>query len=512
MPSKVMTLDIRSVNLHQRIKANPVTEAWLRVIDHSENIEAFFKILSEAKVIVPGKSEPQNRLSPYRWQDQSLRLLTPFYTSPNEMVIGLRKTGKSAEFKFAYIVMPFSEFLSYLIAHERSTHMNPGCAVSRYFAFEEIEFLMSRYGKPIETKQSAKGNRDAGGGKKLPSQLDIEIASGESPSTSNLEAWKNENEIALLLKTSPAKVRRHIKAVLSEIPLTCTPSVINSDSGEPPRYSLEVVYHVGRRLSGFAGSQDNTHFSLSFSNDNAKTVTPMIPPKTSADKFTKSRIVELEKDIKQLHRELDKKSAALNRAIDKNEAAKLKLDSKVEKVHSFYKGQIGELKQEIENLRASLANIASDLIIPASLEDILKLAELFFRREILLLPDAWRSANQYQFANEQKILVEAWAMIIALAVHLYRMKFKDDSFSVAGFQDLTGFELALRESKKTKKDKEIDSSREFLFNDQIIKVYPHIKSRVRDNFRLYFYIIEDEQKILICHLGQHLPTSQDKII
>jgi hypothetical protein len=66
----------------------------------------------------------------------------------------------------------------------------------------------------------------------------------------------------------------------------------------------------------------------------------------------------------------------------------------------------------------------------------------------------------------------------------------------------------MTERRATKRERELEALRTCDYNGKKILFFPHLKSSVQGiEFRIHFQFLDEEKKILICHLGGHLPTS-----
>ena len=193
-----------------------------------------------------------------------------------------------------------------------------------------------------------------------------------------------------------------------------------------------------------------------------------------------------------------------------------------------YKHEIQEYVSEVErlkannstldaknhNLHAQLVNADNGLLeiakgdYPQDISQVLQIFEKLYKHRLLVAPEAKQSAADFSGKNDARLLPVAWKMLDSVGSILFDMKFGDahSPFSDTGFQQRAGFELAMTEGRMTKRDAALARSRTLTYNGKDYDFTPHIKygNRPPKCLRLHFAFMEEEKKILICHLGDHL--------
>jgi|GEM_PF-5806129 len=187
-----------------------------------------------------------------------------------------------------------------------------------------------------------------------------------------------------------------------------------------------------------------------------------------------------------------------------------KTDVKIAPKKQYYESKIALLKDELNAARNDLELVKRPWKWPDSLEDVLSMGLDYFGDRLIYHEDLVQTAHDYASAREGKMIRDAWEMISALGQSMFRMKFIDGIFSEKIFTDETGIELAMTEGRQTKNNKIFERYRTFTFQGQAITSYAHVKGS--GDLRLYFHILEKERRILIYHLGEHLPNSQTKAL
>ena len=162
-------------------------------------------------------------------------------------------------------------------------------------------------------------------------------------------------------------------------------------------------------------------------------------------------------------------------------------------------------------------NTDIDFSLPESLSNVLALAKKFYENRIIIHEKAIRSANNYSGSSNIKIMSEAWRMLSRLNDTMYDLKFIQNSNELeSAFFEKTAIKFSMTESSTTKADKKFTNLRTCTYNINgklmDITFFPHLKSSVRDDFRLHFSFLEEEKKILVCHCGQHIDNAKTKHI
>lgn len=215
--------------------------------------------------------------------------------------------------------------------------------------------------------------------------------------------------------------------------------------------------------------------------------------------------------IKLLEYELEEKNKEIK---DKNEYSALEqeqfenkilelsvlLDEKKElcKKLQYEANQYPILSSKIAKLEAQQTNNI-DFSLPESLLDVLSLSEYIHKNHIIIHENAKRSANNYSGCSNIKIMVEAWRMLSRLNDIMYELKFIHNSNELEkSFFEKTAIKFSMTESSTTKSDKNFIKLRTCVYESDgklsEIKFFPHLKSSIRDDFRLHFSFLEEEKK------------------
>lgn len=195
---------------------------------------------------------------------------------------------------------------------------------------------------------------------------------------------------------------------------------------------------------------------------------------------------------------------------DIEERVKKQSQLKILQKEQYYEAQMLQLQNELALSRKDLETVKRPWKWPGSLEEVLSMGLDYFSDRLVYHEDLAQTARDYALGRESKMIRDAWEMISALGQFMYKMKFIDGVFSEKLFTDETGIELAMTEGRLTKKNKNFERFRTFIYQGQEITSFAHVKGS--GDLRLYFHILEKERRILIYHLGEHLPNAQSKAL
>jgi hypothetical protein len=177
-----------------------------------------------------------------------------------------------------------------------------------------------------------------------------------------------------------------------------------------------------------------------------------------------------------------------------------------------------ELKWKIEGLQARLERAGEGETVdtakllptlPMNLLEVAKTAKRFFSH-LAITDRALDAAADY---HECKSISEAWEMLLHMNSALYRLKFVDGEQDLErSFKNETGYELAMSEGRNTKRDKKLMDLRLLDFNGKQYDITPHLKHLNNEpkSVRIYFDFDEDTKKIIIGHIGRHIPNATTK--
>jgi hypothetical protein len=169
-----------------------------------------------------------------------------------------------------------------------------------------------------------------------------------------------------------------------------------------------------------------------------------------------------------------------------------------------------EMNREVYALKNDLEN-SSEWIYPETLTDVVRAGKKYYGSKLIFHERVYQSISAFSAAQSEKkyrLISEAVKMIKHLATTMHKLKFEDNNLSEDAFTNTTGIRFSMTERKITKNEKQIEKSRTLKYNGETITFYPHLKSTVQGTeLRVHFQFLENEKKILICHLGDHLPTA-----
>jgi hypothetical protein len=236
---------------------------------------------------------------------------------------------------------------------------------------------------------------------------------------------------------------------------------------------------------------------------------------------------EISNSLKKTQTMLEDLSRSPDEVILENVELKQKYDESQNKLHelqALLSGKtiaLNEANQslqdsfrEISILKNDLAN-AGEWIIPESLYDVVKAGKKYYSSKLVFherIPSTIQAFTAGESDKKNRIVQEAVKMIKALADEMYNLKFVENNLSEQGFTDLTGIQFAMTERKITTRNKFFERMRTCKYMGQIIMFFPHLKSSIQGTeFRIHFQFLENEKKILICHIGGHIPTAGTRL-
>jgi hypothetical protein len=181
----------------------------------------------------------------------------------------------------------------------------------------------------------------------------------------------------------------------------------------------------------------------------------------------------------------------------------------------------GDLKFKIQGVQARLGEAQSETSvdmakllpkIPETLLDTAKLAARSLHR-LVITDAAIESADEY--ANCQSCH-EAWEMLLHLNDAMFHLRFEDDSPKdlEKEFKEKTGYDLAMNEGKVTQKDKKLMRLRTLVHKGKQYDITPHLKHQNNEpkSVRIYFAFDEEDKKIIVGHIGRHIPNATTKTL
>lgn len=186
-----------------------------------------------------------------------------------------------------------------------------------------------------------------------------------------------------------------------------------------------------------------------------------------------------------------------------------RLDDEVKKLDWRCKDYQRRLDAGADGVAVDLSNLMPTL--PANLEQVAKAAAKFFSK-LIITDKALESACDY---SECKSIGEAWEMLRHMNDTLYRLKFGDGQKELErSFKNETGYELAMSEGRNTKRDNKLMNLRILRVGDREYDITPHLKHMNNEpkSVRIYFAFDEESKKIVVGHIGKHIPNATTKTV
>jgi hypothetical protein len=162
----------------------------------------------------------------------------------------------------------------------------------------------------------------------------------------------------------------------------------------------------------------------------------------------------------------------------------------------------GDVGMDISKLMPSL---------PTSLAEVAEAARKCFPT-LVITDRALESARDY---DECKSINEAWEMLRHMNDALHRMKFEEAQKELErAFKNETGYELAMSEGRNTKRDNKLMNLRLLRIGDREYDITPHLKHMNNEpkSVRIYFAFDEENKKIVVGHIGRHIPNATTKTL
>jgi hypothetical protein len=272
-----------------------------------------------------------------------------------------------------------------------------------------------------------------------------------------------------------------------------------SKAGEFRYYENVVTFHIGYQIQGPRGDEFRRWHSsllLDFCVD---------------QKSNEAELAELKGQLADARQSIQSLETALN---EKN-----KRISELEAAASRGQKSLQQLSQAILRKDKQIAELQSDhaalgeWLYPETVAEACEAAQARYGSRLVFHERVSQTVSEFSLNNDLRAAAEAVKMFKALAECLYNLKFERDNFSEEQFQNETGIPLSMTESRASKRDKAIEDTRVCFYNGRKITFYPHLKRNIQGTqMRLHFQFLSDERKILICHLGEHLPNAKSKYL
>jgi len=180
--------------------------------------------------------------------------------------------------------------------------------------------------------------------------------------------------------------------------------------------------------------------------------------------------------------------------------------------------EIGELKARVNDYERLVGELESSLEaerdcgVPATVWEAVENAGRRYASRLIIHPRVRDIAEAWPYKKKHLCVTHAVKMLEAVARTLYGMKFEspDGCIDPLEFQRITGYELAMTEGRQTKRNQSLDALRHCRHEDNDVSIYAHLKKRIDKNLHMRIYIgfLEEERKILIGQVGQHMANSQ----
>lgn len=204
-----------------------------------------------------------------------------------------------------------------------------------------------------------------------------------------------------------------------------------------------------------------------------------------------------------LQEELEAARAGFDKAVSE---ANFKLASTLHRTRTL-EMEAEALRKENGSLRTR-ASLVDNLRLPQTPAEALRLAADAFPDRLLFLPPAVKSAEEFPHGST----AEVWDVLRAMAAVLHPLIFGQEGGHVAKrFQDQAGFELTLRDMKANKRNQAFARLRTVEYNQKVHDMTAHVKGRSNkpgETLRVHFFADYDQDKLVIGHCGEHLPTSK----
>jgi hypothetical protein len=238
-------------------------------------------------------------------------------------------------------------------------------------------------------------------------------------------------------------------------------------------------------------------------------------------------IKKLNIELNRVNRSLEDLTKDPEEIIVENTTLKQDLDEANDKIHELQAllsgktiafnditQQLQEANILINGLRNDLMN-AGEWIFPDSLPNVVEASKKYYSTRLAFHERVNQTIEAFTPAKSEKrprIVQEAVKMLKSLADTMYRLKFIDNNLDEKTFTHLTGIPFSMTETKLTNRKSADVKARTCLYNGVKIDFFPHIKSSIQGTeLRIHFQFLEDERKILICHIGSHLPTAGTRL-
>lgn len=297
-----------------------------------------------------------------------------------------------------------------------------------------------------------------------------------------------------------------------------------------PRDSLRVFFP----FAGFVKSYEHPVIKLT-SDDSSEqinrlvrlvlmNVVPCSDWAVSVEKM--SDIIQLRKranrDLKEKEREAqrEKESKRLDELLKvkkKNAEDFAELANLYEKEACDWKEKYDYVKNENDNLKQnalcssgySQPEIRNLVIkdLPESFEKCVEIGERVFSN-LEFSEDSKKSSSEAKDGKNPKNVRMLWSILWNIDSVLFKLKFNSESTDLAReFKNQTGFHYSRGEGQRTNADSKLIRARKFLHKGRSFDKLLHIKPQGTLDWRVYFDYDNENRKIVIGHIGDHLDNA-----
>lgn len=145
--------------------------------------------------------------------------------------------------------------------------------------------------------------------------------------------------------------------------------------------------------------------------------------------------------------------------------------------------------------------------VPRNLDEVLALAQQAWPERLLVLPSAHKAAKAWSGRD----LDRPWRALCAVAEVLWSLHFAERlPDEQDAFADRTGFTLTLNESKTVCEVPVFREARTFVWDGERVFMPAHVvvgNGSAETSVRMHFAYDEDNKRVVIGHLGKHLPNT-----
>ena len=165
-----------------------------------------------------------------------------------------------------------------------------------------------------------------------------------------------------------------------------------------------------------------------------------------------------------------------------------------------------------KNLRQAVQAVSELEHWPKSPDGIAQFAGRVFLDRLVMTPKALKSLAASSFANSNEGADVLWRCLRAMASELHPMLFEQNEASDGNVAELftqkTSFELALTETKETKRNKKLMGLRRMDYLGEQVEITPHVKwgNKPPKCLRVHFWVDRNRKQLVIGHCGDHLDT------